>query len=159
MEGRLFGNSRTSRPRLGLGDESGRRSNITSRRSSSGSTRTTTPDTWTDVHNVVIQMLIAVGVVGVVLLTVFVVLAIRRVDSRMASGRGGDQHQLVAPTGWHLSLACRGDLPRRIGAACRCRTEETNPRWPRVLTALGVALGLTAALAPRGRRPESAPGG
>gem|GEM_PF-5561448 len=101
---------------------------------------------WNDVHNIVLQMLIAVGIVGVVLLTVFVVIAFRRVNFGMGLAAVAISiNWLLQPAGMS-SLAVAAIF---LGASTAFVGAPTRPvaRWPRVLTASAVALGLTAGLA------------
>ncbi|HVE19208.1 MAG TPA: O-antigen ligase family protein [Ilumatobacteraceae bacterium] len=101
---------------------------------------------WTDIHNIVIEMLIAVGIVGVVLLTVFVVLAFRRVDFGMGLAAVAISiNWLLQPAG----ISSLGVAAIFLGASSAfvAAPRRPIPRWPRVLTASAVALGLTTALA------------
>jgi O-antigen ligase len=98
---------------------------------------------WNDIHNIVLQMLITVGIVGVVLLTVFVVLAFRRVDFGMGlAAVAVSINWLLQPAG----ISSLGVAAIFLGASSAFVAAPTRPipRWPGVLTA---ALGLTFGLA------------
>ncbi|MEY2522136.1 MAG: O-Antigen ligase [Ilumatobacteraceae bacterium] len=101
---------------------------------------------WNDIHNILLQMLITVGIVGVVLLTVFVVFAFRRVDFGMGlAAVAVSINWLLQPAG----ISSLGVAAIFLGASSAFVAAPTRPirRWPRVLAASSVALGLTAALA------------
>lgn len=101
---------------------------------------------WTDIHNIVLEMLIAVGILGVVLLTVFVVLAFRRVDFGMGLAVVAiSVNWLLQPAG----ISSLGVAAIFLGASSALVAAPSGPigRGPRVLTASAVALGLTVALA------------
>lgn len=100
---------------------------------------------WTDVHNVLVQMLVAVGIVGVVLLAVFVVLAFRKVDFGLALAA------VAISINWLLQPAVISSLAVAaifLGAAAG-RLVPTRPTGGRSRTATisAVVVGLTAALA------------
>ena len=101
---------------------------------------------WNDIHNIVLQMLISVGIVGVVLLTVFVVLAFRRVDFGMGlAAVAVSINWLLQPAG----ISSLGVAAIFLGASSAFVAAPTEriQRWPRVLTGSAVALGLTVGLA------------
>jgi O-antigen ligase len=101
---------------------------------------------WNDLHNIVLQMLVSVGIVGVVLLTVFVAFAIRRSNFALSLAA------VAISINWLLqpaSLASLGVAAIFLGASATVVAAPTDPtlRWPRIVAASSVALGLIAALA------------
>jgi O-Antigen ligase len=103
-------------------------------------------EAWNDIHNIVIEMLIAVGIVGVVLLTVFVVLAFRRVDFGMGLAAVAISiNWLLQPAG----ISSLGVAAIFLGASSLVVAAPSSPipRWPRALTASAVAVGFIAAMA------------
>jgi len=102
-------------------------------------------ETWTDVHNVVIQMLVSVGVIGVVLLLAFVVLAGRRADFTLSLAAVAISiNWLLQPTGLY-SLAVVALLLGAAGTRVSISDDRAH-RWLQLLTASCVALGVFAAL-------------
>jgi hypothetical protein len=102
-------------------------------------------ETWTDVHNVVIQMLVSVGVIGVVLLVAFVVLANRRANFAMSLAAVAISiNWLLQPTGLY-SLAVASVFLGAAGSRV-VLSDDRSHRWLRALTATCVVLGLSAAL-------------
>jgi hypothetical protein len=106
-------------------------------------------EAWYDVHNVVVQMLVTVGIVGVVFLTVFVVFAFRKGDFGLALAA------VAISVNWLLqpsTLSSLAIVAIFLGASASriaepATTVAPGTRWPRIVTASSVALGLTAALA------------
>ena len=100
---------------------------------------------WTDVHNFVVQMLVAVGIVGVVLLTVFVVLAFRKVDFGLSLAA------VAITINWMLQPAVVSSLAIAAiflgAAATRLSPIVRTGRGRRVLPVSAIVVGLTAALA------------
>jgi O-Antigen ligase len=102
-------------------------------------------ETWTDVHNVVLQMLISVGVIGVVLLLAFVVLANRRADFTLSlAAVAVSINWLLQPTGLY-SLAVAAVFLGAAGTGVSLSSDRAH-RWLRSLTVSCVALGVSAAL-------------
>jgi hypothetical protein len=102
-------------------------------------------ETWTDVHNVVLQMLVSVGVVGVVLLLVFVVLANRRADFTLSLAAVAiSVNWLLQPTGLY-SLAVAAVFLGAAGTAVSLTTDR-RPEALRALVASCAAVGVAAAL-------------
>jgi O-antigen ligase len=101
---------------------------------------------WNDVHNVVIQMLVSVGIVGFILLIGFVVFAFRKADFGLALAAVAISiNWLLQPAGIS-SLAVAAIF---LGASL---TRDAAPdaggrRWSRLMTASAVVIGLSTALA------------
>jgi O-antigen ligase len=100
---------------------------------------------WTDVHNFIVQMLVAVGIVGVVALTVFVLVAFRKVDFGLALAA------VAVSINWLLQPAVISSLAVAAiflgAAAMRLAPAEQSRRRTRAATVSAVAVGVTAALA------------
>jgi hypothetical protein len=101
-------------------------------------------ETWTDVHNVVLQMLVSVGLIGVMLLLVFVVLAGRRANFTMTLAAVAISiNWLLQPTG----LFSLGAAAVFLGAAgTGVSTLDRAHGWFRALTVSCAVLGMSAAL-------------
>jgi O-antigen ligase len=100
---------------------------------------------WNDVHNIVLQMLIGVGIVGVVLLTVFVVYSMRRGNFALSLGA------VAISINWLLqpsSVSSLGIAAIFLGASASAtvRSRDAVALWPRILTATSIVFGLFAAL-------------
>jgi hypothetical protein len=101
---------------------------------------------WNDVHNIVLQMLVSVGVVGVALLVVFLMVAFRRADFTLSLAA------VAISINWLLqpsSISSLGLAAIFLGAAGTRVAVSGEParRWMRSLTASAATLGLIAALA------------
>jgi O-antigen ligase len=101
---------------------------------------------WNDVHNIILQMLVSVGIVGVVVLVVFLVVAFRRADFALSLAAVAISiNWLLQPAG----ISSLGVAAIFLGASATrvaTSTDETRRRL-RALTASAVVLGLMAALA------------
>jgi hypothetical protein len=104
---------------------------------------------WNDLHNVVFQMLVTVGIVGVVLLVLFVVFAFRKVDFGLALAAVAiSVNWLLQP----MTLSSLAIAAIFLGASA---TRFAKPaaigmppgRWLRILMGSSVAVGLIAAMA------------
>jgi O-antigen ligase len=104
---------------------------------------------WNDVHNVVLQMLITTGIVGLVLVMLFVVFAVRRADFALSLAA------LAISINWLLQPSTLASLCIAaifLGAAVTRAPQPGKPdplerRWPVVVTAVAATIGLSAALA------------
>ncbi|MGZ4793016.1 MAG: O-antigen ligase family protein [Ilumatobacteraceae bacterium] len=101
--------------------------------------------TWTDVHNVVIQMLVSVGVIGVMLLLLFVVLANRGANFALALAAVAiSLNWLLQPTGLY-SLALASVFLGAAGSSVTLTSDRAH-RWLRAVTVCCAVVGLSAAL-------------
>ena len=101
--------------------------------------------TWTDVHNVVLQMLVSVGVIGVMLLVLFVVLANRRANVALALAAVAiSLNWLLQPTGLY-SLALAAVFLGAAGTGASLTSDRVH-RWLRAVTVCCVVVGVSAAL-------------
>jgi O-antigen ligase len=101
---------------------------------------------WNDVHNVVLQMLITVGIVGVILLTVFVIHSMRRANFGMALA------VVAISINWLLqpaSLSSMSVAAIFLGASVKSALVPGDPgrSWSRIVTVSSVSVGLIAAFA------------
>jgi hypothetical protein len=101
---------------------------------------------WNDVHNVVLQILVSVGIIGAVLLAVFVAFAMRRSSFALSLAA------IAISINWLLqpaSLSSLGVAAIFLGASAKVITGPAEPtgRWPRILATSAVVVGLFAALA------------
>lgn len=100
---------------------------------------------WGDVHNVVIQMLVSVGVIGVVLLLLFVVLANRKANFALSLAAVAiSLNWLLQPTGLY-SLAVAAVFLGAAGTGISLTADRTH-RGLRALTVSCAALGVSLAL-------------
>ncbi|MEP7046069.1 MAG: hypothetical protein ABI949_05285, partial [Ilumatobacteraceae bacterium] len=103
---------------------------------------------WNDVHNVVLQMLVTTGIVGIVLLTLFVVWAMRRADFGLSLA------VVAIAVNWLLQPSTTSSLMIAaifLGASAARITAppvSTGPsrRWLRLVTAGAATLGLLAGM-------------
>ena len=101
--------------------------------------------TWSDVHNVVIQMLVSVGVIGVMLLVLFVVLANRGADFTLSLAAVAISiNWLLQPTGLY-SLGVAAVFLGAAGASVSLTGDRVH-RGLRTLTVACAALGVSAGL-------------
>ncbi len=101
---------------------------------------------WNDVHNVVLQMLVSVGVVGVALLVMFLVAAFRRADFALSLAAVAISiNWLLQPSG----ISSLGVAAIFLGASAPrvAMSSDVTRGWRRALNAFAAALGLMAALA------------
>src|SRR3954453_6194842 len=108
---------------------------------------------WNDVHNVLVQMLVSVGIVGVGLLVAFIIFAIRKADFGLALAAGAiSVNWLLQPSG----ISSLGVTAVFLGAAAsRLPDLHRSPSAERLnrdkvrsgITAVAVVVGFTAALA------------
>ncbi|MEY2583179.1 MAG: O-Antigen ligase [Ilumatobacteraceae bacterium] len=104
---------------------------------------------WNDVHTVVIQMLVTVGLIGVLFLAVFVAMAFRKADFGLALAAVAISFNWLLQPSTLSSLAIAAVF---LGASATRTAMSDAPGtptrgWLRILTASSVAVGLTAALA------------
>ena len=100
---------------------------------------------WNDVHNVVLQILVEVGIVGVVLLTVFVAYSMRRGNFALSLAAVAISiNWLLQPSS--LSSLAVAAIFLGASATASVRSSEAVARWPRILTTTSVVVGLAAAL-------------
>ena len=101
--------------------------------------------TWTDVHNVVLQMLVSVGVIGVMILVLFVVLANRGANFALALAAVAiSLNWLLQPTGLY-SLALAAVFLGAAGTGASLTSDRAH-RWLRAVTVCCVVVGVSAAL-------------
>ncbi|HEY4608720.1 MAG TPA: O-antigen ligase family protein, partial [Ilumatobacteraceae bacterium] len=108
---------------------------------------------WNDVHNVLVQMLVSVGIVGVGLLVAFIIFATRKADFGLAVAAGAiSVNWLLQPSG----ISSLGVTAVFLGAAAsRLPDLHRSPSAERLnrdkvrsgITAVAVVVGFTAALA------------
>jgi O-antigen ligase len=101
---------------------------------------------WNDVHNVILQMLIAVGIIGVVLLAAFVVMALRRSDFTLSLAA------VAISINWLLQPASLSSLAIAaifLGASAKRLAASSDPAKRRhdAVAVSSVVLGLIVALA------------
>ena len=104
---------------------------------------------WNDVHNVVLQMLVTVGIIGVLFLTLFVVFAFRKADFGLALAAAAISVNWLLQPSTLSSLAIAAIF---LGASA---TRIAKPaaigippgRWLRIVTGASVTVGVTAAMA------------
>lgn len=103
---------------------------------------------WNDVHNMVIQMLVTVGIVGVLFLTVFLVMAFRKVDFGLALAAVAISLNWLLQPSTLSSLALAAIFLGAAAARIAKPAEPSRPdgRWLRTVTASSVGIGLIAAL-------------
>ena len=104
---------------------------------------------WNDVHNIVVQMLVTVGIVGVAFLAVFVVMTVRKAEFGLVLAAVAISLNWMLQPSTVSSLAVAAIF---LGAAATRIAKPAEPsmpdrRWLRIVTASSVAIGLTAALA------------
>jgi O-antigen ligase len=106
-------------------------------------------EAWYDVHNVVMQMLVTVGLVGVVLLILFVTFALRGGDFGLALAAVGISVNWMLQPSTLSSLAITAIfLGASAGRIVKPAATGVAPaRRSRILTASAVSLGLTTAMA------------
>ena len=105
-------------------------------------------EVWNDVHNVVLQMLVTVGIVGVVCLMLFVVFAFRKADFALALAAVAISVNWLMQPSTLSSLAIAAIFLGASATRIPKPTSIANPsqRWLPIVTGSAVAVGLTAAM-------------
>ena len=106
-------------------------------------------EVWTDVHNVVLQMLVTVGIIGVALLTLFVVVAFRKSDFGLALAAAAISVNWLLQPSTLSSLAIAAIFLGASAARIAKPVAIGLPpgRWVRIVTGASVTVGLAAAMA------------